>query len=210
MKKAIYIIFTVFTIAMALLLAMQFIRDYKDYTIKKLDTENQVVNISNSNGSYLILYNPKEYKEGVGATEENDPKSILVTVPFDLKGARYWLLNDFYTSLDYTLDTHEDGNPVTIINLYNATRKEKYTLKFSTTGKALESNKNAESELIDPSDIPDMKVEQTVSPDQSKVSLSKGPYYVEIPEYFKIEEGGYNYSPQDFIQFTDIPNIPTV
>ncbi len=195
----------ILVIAGAFIQARELIQQYSEQQVKRIE-EFKHANIYNSNGSYMILYNPSEVREKSNASKEGqqtNQKSILVTVPFDLKGARYFILDDYYTKIDYNLAT-VDGNTVTEINLYNPKRQEKITLKYSTTGKGLSSNDSMQPISIKEEEIPEETPIQMLSPNENKLSLSKGSSYVEIPNYFSVEEGDYSYRPVDFIQFTNI------
>ncbi len=202
MKKSIYIIFMIFVMGAALLEAHSMIKDYNSQKIVKMEADN--ISIFNSNGSYLILYNPTSVKVQEGKDQETaDQNSILVTVPFDLEGARYFILDDYYTKLDYRTTTL-DGKNVTEVNLYNAKRQEKVTYDYNTTGQPLSNETQKEKLHVDMDEIPKGTTTSSINPTNNKVSLSKGTSYVEIPEYFKVEENNYTYTPVDFIQFTNL------
>ncbi len=194
MKRALYIIFIIAVFVITLFHMKMFITNYRDTKITK--SEFETANIYNNDGSYLMLLNPRE---SVGNEDKaaKTQKSILITVPYDLKGARYIVLDGYYTKLDYQLKEYPDA-VVTQINLYNSNKNEKLTLEYNA-GRKYEDPKTSK---VDPDDIPKEKMVQSTS--NEKISLSKDGSYVEIPDYFEIVEGGYSYEPVDFIQFTNI------
>ncbi len=194
MKKALYIIFIIAVFVITLLHVKIFITNYRNTTITKSSFDT--ANIYNNDGSYLMLLNPQESVSNEDKAVKTQ-KSILITVPYNLEGARYIVLDGYYTKLDYNMKKYPDAI-VTQINLYNSNKNEKLTLEYNA-GRKYEEPKTSK---IDAKDIPDEEMVQSTSND--KVSLSKNGSYVEVPEYFEVVEGGYSYQPVDFIQFTNI------
>ncbi len=202
MKKALYIIFIIAVTIIAGLHTEMFIREYKATTLSKSELETATIN--NADGSYLMLFNPSESVTGESnIADAKSQQSILITVPYNLRNARYIPLDGYYTKMDYNMKETQEGIN-TEVNLYNARKAEKLTLEYNNAGGVYSE---PEISTVSESEIPisDLKIS---SNKEKKIALSKGESYVEIPEYFEITYGDYLYVPVDFVQFTNISNEP--
>lgn len=197
MKKALYIIFIIATLVVGGFHVQMFIQSYTATTVTKSNLDTAT--IYNSDGSYLMLLNPGHSVSAENNEMSKNQKSILLTVPYNLKNARYIPLDGYYTKLDYGIEEYPNGI-VTEINLYNSIKNEELTLEYNMGGA---SYSEPQTRKIDKSEIPDTKL--TTNPNKdNKISLSKDNTYVEIPEYFEIVHENYSYVPFDFVQFTNI------
>ncbi len=200
MKKALYIVFIIAVLVIAGLHVQMFIREYKATTLAEGALETSTIN--NYDGSYLMLFNPGESVNGeITSQAAANQKSILITVPYNLRGARYIPLDGYYTKMDYQLKETTDGI-ITEVNLYNGRKQEKLTLEYNNAG-AIYSEPRIST--VDESEIPSTDLSISANKEK-KIALSKGTSYVEIPDYFEIQYEDYLYVPIDFVQFTNISN----
>ncbi len=195
MKKALYIIFIIGILIITTYHVQMFFTEYKATTLT--ESKLTAATIHNSDGSYLMLFNP-----GESTSEEkrqSTQQSILITAQYNLRDARYIVLDGYYTNLDYTIKESDEGS-ITEVNLYNNRKQEKMTLEYNNAGSLYG---DPQINTVPAEEIPTTAL--TKSPNrEKKIALSKGNSYVEIPEYFEIEYDNYLYVPVDFVQFTNI------
>lgn len=197
MKKALYIIFIIGVLVISGLHVNMFIREYIATTVTEIESEKP--KISNSDGSYLLLFNPGQSIAEESVNETKEQVSMLITVEYNLLNAKYFILDDYYTKMDYNFAENQDG-VITQVNLYNELNNEKLTLEYDNVGEVYSEPQHS---TVDAGEIPKANLISNATKDK-KIALSKENAYVEIPEYFEVVKNDYLYVPVDFVQFTNI------